>query len=100
MTKISTVVSPSTINSPNLELSSSKKTVNPAMKKKIVSKKRDINNTPKQKEKNSLSIFKKLIILTTIIFSFGGLGFGLALRFGQNLDIYQSTNSPISNRSF
>lgn len=46
--------------------------------------------------RTSLTIFKYLILSTSIIFAFGGLGFGLALRYGSNLEISQS-KSVIQN---
>lgn len=35
------------------------------------------------KKNNTLTNFWRLIIVTSIIFCFGGLGFGMALRYGQ-----------------
>jgi hypothetical protein len=92
MSKISTVTSQSNLNSPNLELSSAKVIASPPTNKKIF-----INNILKLKQKDSLSILKQLIIITSIMFSFGGLGFGFALRFGQHFDVYESKNLPINN---
>lgn len=92
MGKISTVISESKIESPNLELSS-----NEVVKNVSKTKKKVINNILKKPEINSINIFKKLIIITSLIFSFGGLGFGLALRYGQYFDIYESQNLPVNN---
>lgn len=92
MGKKNSLISQSQIKSPNLELSSIQD-----IKKLLVINKKNVNDFDKKQHIISLNIFKKLIIITSIIFSFGGLGFGLALRYGQNFDIYQSKNSPINN---
>lgn len=92
MSKKNSLMSQSKIESPNLELSSIQD-----IKKILIINKNNVNNIDKKQDINSLNIFKKLIIITSIIFSFGGLGFGLALRYGQNFDIYQSKNSPVDN---
>lgn len=92
MGKTSSVMSQSKIKSPNLELSSTEGT-----KSSLITTKKVVNNINKKQEVNSLNIFKKLIIITSVIFSFGGLGFGLALRYGQNFYIYQSKNFPVDN---
>ena len=47
-------------------------------------------NAHSQKNQNSFAVFKYLIIITSIIFSFGGLGFGLAWRYGQDVQLSQS----------
>lgn len=52
------------------------------------------NNSSSQ---TSLTIFKYLILSTTVIFTFGGLGFGLALRYGYNLQVSQSKNAIQNN---
>lgn len=91
MGKISTVVSTSTVKSPNLELSTSV-----AETKAIPQKKKVPNNTQHSK---SISIFKQLIIITTVVFSFGGLGFGFGLRYSNLMEIHQSNNLPLNHLS-
>ncbi|WP_330203759.1 hypothetical protein [Cyanobacterium sp. Dongsha4] len=68
--------------SPNLELIN---TTQKSIKNKAVKK----SNNHSQPQKY-LTIFKYLILSTTIIFSFGGLGFGLALRYGHSWEISHS----------
>lgn len=92
MSKSSSVISQSNLQSPNLELPS-----NEFIKKSSISKQKVDNEITNKKEKNYFNIFKKLIIVTSIIFSFGGLGFGLGLRYGVNVDIYQSKSFPVNN---
>jgi len=82
------------INSPNLELSSSQMIKNVSIKKKI-----NMDDIPEKQKQKSLTIFKQLIIITSIVFSFGGFGFGFALRYGHHLEISQSNNSPLNNIS-
>ncbi len=48
--------------------------------------------------KNSFAVFKYLILTTTIIFSFGGFGFGLILRCGSDITFSQS-NLNTNNQS-
>lgn len=91
MGKISTVVSTSTVKSPNLELSTSV-----AETKAIPQKKKVSNNTHHHK---SLTIFKQLIVITTVVFSFGGLGFGFGLRYSNLMEIHQSQNLPLNHVS-
>lgn len=97
MGKISTVISKSVVQSPNLELSSSvvQNNTNPQTKKAKKVKK-VINQSSQTK---SLTVFKKLIILTTFIFSFGGLGFGFGLRYSNLFQTYQSHNVPLNHLS-
>lgn len=68
--------------SPNLELINNARKSN---KNKVEKK----NNNYSQSQKY-LTIFKYLILSTTIIFSFGGLGFGLALRYGHSWKVSHS----------
>lgn len=91
MGKISTVVSESAIKSPNLELSTSIVETKPLLRRKKV-----INQTPQGK---SISIFKQLIVITAVVFSFGGLGFGFGLRYSNLMDIHQSQNLPLNHLS-
>ncbi len=42
------------------------------------------------KKNNNLTNFWRLIIITSVVFCFGGLGFGMALRYGKILDNSQS----------
>lgn len=89
MGKISTVVSTSKVKSPNLELPTS------AVETKIIpQKKKVINNRQHSK---SITIFKQLIIVTTVVFSFGGLGFGFGLRYSNLMDTHQSKNVPLNH---
>lgn len=58
--------------------------------KKVVKKKNNQFFQNKHiEQKKSFAIFKYLILTTTIIFTFGGLGFGLALRYAQDLQLSQ-----------
>lgn len=91
MGKISTVVSTSTVKSPNLELSTSV-----VETKTIPLRKKVINKTQHSK---SITIFKQLIVITTVVFSFGGLGFGFGLRYNNLMDIHQSKNLPLNDIS-
>lgn len=91
MGKISTVVSTSTVKSPNLELSTSL-----IETKAIPRRKKVINQTRHGK---SVTIFKQLIVITTVVFSFGGLGFGFGLRYSSLMDIHQSKNLPLNHLS-
>ncbi len=43
-------------------------------------------------KKKSRAIFKYLIFTTIVIFTFGGLGFGLALRYGNNIQASSTSN--------
>lgn len=55
-------------------------------------------NHNSQKKRNSFAVFKYLIVTTSIIFTFGGIGFGLAWRCGQDLQLSQSqVNNNSSN---
>lgn len=92
MGKSSSVISQVNIPSPNLELPS---TV--SIKKSSISHEKLNRDISKTKKTDYLKIFKNLIVVTSIIFSFGGLGFGLTLRYATNLDISQSNNLPINN---
>lgn len=53
-----------------------------------------IRHKTNQKSDTNLANFWRLIIITSVVFCFGGLGFGMALRYGQN---WQMTNSLIQN---
>ncbi|BAQ63838.1 hypothetical protein GM3709_603 [Geminocystis sp. NIES-3709] len=64
---------------------------NPSSHKRKVS-----DQFPKEK---SIKVFKRLIIITTVVFSFGGLGFGFALRYSNIFQIHQSNNVPFTNFS-
>lgn len=75
--------------SPNLELEFTNQTLNRKQPEKITK-----NQSSSQKY---LRIFKYLILSTTIIFAFGGFGFGMALRYGQNLTMYNSNNIHQNN---
>ncbi|BAQ59751.1 hypothetical protein GM3708_156 [Geminocystis sp. NIES-3708] len=92
MSKSSSIISQSNLQSPNLELPSTE-----LIKKSPIAKKKVDNDITNKKEINYFNIFKNLIIVTSIIFSFGGLGFGLGLRYGINVDIYQSKIFPANN---
>lgn len=83
------VLSKQKLVSPNLESMSPTRQL-----KKNKVEKRIKNHSSSHKY---LTIFKYLMLSTTIIFSFGGLGFGLALRYGYNLDISYSQNVTENN---
>lgn len=74
--------------SPNLE---SPDSIN---KQKSKLQKVIIKHTINQKPDTNLASFWRLIIITSVVFCFGGLGFGMALRYGQN---WQMTDSLIHN---
>jgi Trk-type K+ transport system membrane component len=56
-------------------------------------------NHNSQTQKNSFAVFKYLIVTTSIVFTFGGIGFGLAWRCGQDLQLSQSQINSNSSHS-
>ncbi len=83
------VLSNQQLVSPNLELVSPTRQLN---RNKVEKRIKNNSSSP-----TSLTIFKYLILSTAIIFSFGGLGFGLALRYGDNYDISRFQNITDNN---
>jgi hypothetical protein len=61
------------------------------------------SNVYSYRSNNSFAVFKYLIVTTSIVFTFGGLGFGLAWRYGHDLQLFQSKSnvdsSPVSVNS-
>ncbi|MGI0481673.1 hypothetical protein ACN4EE_12880 [Geminocystis sp. CENA526] len=91
MGKTSTIESTSRVNSPNLELSTSMVENKTSPQKKQA--------PPQTQHRKSITVFKQLIIITTVVFSFGGLGFGVGLRFSNLMDIHKSQNTPLNHIS-
>jgi len=89
MSKMSTTITNATgINSPNLEILPFK------VENKITTSK--TKQEKKSSQEKSLSIFKQLIVITAVTFSFGGLGFGLALRYS---NVLNTQNVPLNHIS-
>lgn len=91
MNKILNTIAHSFLNSRAIE----KQSHSLAQPKKIHSQKLDKNlrvkkNTCQRKSRNSFAVFKYFIVTTSIIFTFGGLGFGFVWRCSHDLQLSKS----------
>lgn len=77
MTRTPVIATTDKIYSPNLE-SDNRVKIQPRKTRKIVSKTKIA-----KKQDRTLANFWRLIVITSVIFGFGGLGFGIALRCGK-----------------
>ena len=84
MGKTTVITSSNQEDSPNLELGNSA-IIQPKKRKKVV-----IRTKSNSKQERTIANFYRLIVVTGIVFGFGGLGFGMTLRYGQG---WQTLNS-------